>query len=127
MRFTPALLIAACAFQFACSRSPEPASEPAAAQQAQPDPPRITQFYATAPRLAAGEKDLLRYGVANARNVWLSPPRQEVSAALSRCVEVTPKESTTYTLTAEGRAVRRPPANSPSPWGRPKSKSSTSR
>ena len=69
-----------------------------------PDPAKITQFYATAPKLAAGEKELLCYGVSNATKVWLSPPRQELSAALSRCVEVTPKENTTYTLTAEGES-----------------------
>lgn len=92
------LLAAACSFQMACSSPTKPA--PAVAQR--PDPPRITQFYATAPRLAAGDKELLCYGVANAGTVWLSPPRQELSAALSRCVEVTPRESTTYTLTAEG-------------------------
>jgi len=110
MRFALALLAAACSFQLACSRSQEPASKPTAAQQSKPDPPRITQFYATAPRLAAGEKELLCYGVANAKNVWLSPPRQELSAALSRCVEVTPNGSTTYTLTAEGEGG--PPATS---------------
>lgn len=71
-------------------------------------PARITQFYASAPKLSAGEKSLLCYGVENARGVWLSPPRQELSAALSRCVEVTPEATTTYTLTAEGNAG--PPA-----------------
>lgn len=78
-----------------CSR-PAP---PAAAKVA---PARITQFYATAPQLARGEKELLCYGVENAKTVWLSPPRQELSAALSRCIEVAPAETTTYTLTAEG-------------------------
>ncbi|MDR3703558.1 MAG: hypothetical protein P4L56_28170 [Candidatus Sulfopaludibacter sp.] len=107
MRFALAILVAVCSFQIACSNPREPASKPAASQQsAQSDPARITQFYATAPRLAAGEKELLCYGVANAKNVWLSPPRQELSAALSRCVEVTPRETTTYTLTAEGQSGR---------------------
>lgn len=73
-----------------------------------PPPPRITQFYATAPKLSAGEKSLICYGVENARAVWLSPPRQELSAALSRCVDVTPQATTKYTLTAEGNAG--PPA-----------------
>jgi hypothetical protein len=36
--------------------------------------------------------------------VWLEPPREELSAALSRCVEVEPKETTTYTLTAQDAA-----------------------
>ena len=34
--------------------------------------------------------------------MWLEPPRKELSAALSRCVEVSPEADTTYILTAEG-------------------------
>lgn len=66
------------------------------------DPVRITQFYTSATSVAKGEKALLCYGVENAKSVWLDPPRQELSAALTRCVEVTPTDTTTYTLTAEG-------------------------
>src|SRR5262245_56870379 len=65
-------------------------------------PPKITQFYATEPSIARGEKGKLCYGVENARSVWISPPRQELSAALVRCIEVEPAGKTTYTLTAEG-------------------------
>lgn len=91
----------------ACSNS---ANHPAPRKASEtPIPPaRITQFYATAPKLPAGEKSLLCYGVENAKAVWLSPPRQELSAALSRCVEVTPEATTKYTLTAAGNAG--PPA-----------------
>jgi len=63
---------------------------------------RITQFYATAPALARGGQELLCYGVENARTVHLSPPPQELWAAVARCVEVNPTETTHYTLTAEG-------------------------
>jgi hypothetical protein len=83
----------------ACNNS-KPTTPSATA--AAPDPARITQFYATQPRLPRGEKELLCYGVENAKTVWLAPPRQELSAALSRCVEVNPTATTTYTLTAEG-------------------------
>jgi hypothetical protein len=86
----------ACLLLTGCSSRPKTSKAPEAV------PPRITQFYATLPKLPKGEKELLCYGVENAKIVWLSPPRQELSAALSRCVEVTPKEDTTYTLTAEG-------------------------
>jgi hypothetical protein len=86
-----------CLLLTGCSSQPKPSTAPEAGA-----PPRITQFYATAPKLPRGEKELLCYGVENAKTVWLSPPRQELSAALSRCVEVTPKENTTYTLTVEG-------------------------
>lgn len=69
--------------------------------------PKITQFYATAPNLARGEKELLCYGVENATAVTLEPPHQELTASLSRCVEVTPAETTTYRLTAEGAGGRK--------------------
>jgi hypothetical protein len=65
------------------------------------DEARITQFYATAPRVSRGEKALLCYGVENASAVWLDPGHKELSAALSRCVEVTPTEDTTYVLSAQ--------------------------
>jgi hypothetical protein len=99
MRIRCALLaLLATAFESACSSPP-------AASKASPkaaEPARITQFYATAPNLAAGEKSLLCYGVENAKTVWLSPPRHELSAALTRCVEAAPTATTSYTLTAEG-------------------------
>src|SRR5581483_3648728 len=104
------LLVVACSFQMACSG---PTKAPTASQPAsenRPDPPRITQLYATAPRLAAGDKELICFGVTNAKRVSPSPPPQELSAALSRCVDVDPKETTTYTLTAEGDGG--PPATS---------------
>jgi hypothetical protein len=85
--------------------SPPPARSPT---QAAPAPPRITQFYATAPTLARGEQELLCYGVENASTVHLAPPPQELSAAISRCVEVQPTRTTGYTLTAEGASG--PPA-----------------
>ena len=62
---------------------------------------RITQLYAARPA-ARGEKALVCYGVENAKTVWMEPPRRELSAALSRCVEVFPTADTTYKLTAEG-------------------------
>jgi hypothetical protein len=92
-----AAALAACALA-SCSREPvKPAPSPAPGV-------RIVNFYATTPHLPRGEKELLCYGVENAKAVWLEPPRQELSAALSRCVEVEPKETTTYTLTAQDAA-----------------------
>jgi hypothetical protein len=76
---------------------PEKTAAPKAA-----DPVRITQFYTNASSIAKGGKALVCYGVENAKAVWLDPPRQSLSAALTRCVEVTPAVTTTYTLTAEG-------------------------
>jgi hypothetical protein len=97
-----AAVVAACALT-ACS--PEPVKRtPAAATL---DSVRILNFYASAPNVAVLEHELLCYGVENAKSVWLEPPRQELSASLSRCVEVEPKQTTTYTLTAEDAAGRR--------------------
>jgi len=90
------LLVAAAS----CTRSQSP---PPSSSKPKPEPVRITQFYATAPKLPRGEKELLCYGVENAGSVWLSPPRQELSASASRCVEVNPASTTTYTLTAQGK------------------------
>ncbi len=94
---TPATIAFCCLAACNNSKPTTPAATAAA-----PDPVRITQFYATQPRLPRGEKELLCYGVENAKTVWLAPPRQELSAALTRCVEVNPTATTTYTLTAEG-------------------------
>ncbi len=89
----------------ACSR-PAPLSESKAAPKA--DPPRITQFYTGSPQIARGENALLCYGVEHATAVSLSPPPQELTASPTRCVEVTPQSTTTYSLTATGAAG--PPA-----------------
>jgi hypothetical protein len=63
---------------------------------------RITQYYITTAQVARGEAALVCYGVEDATQVWLEPPRQELSAALARCVEVRPTADTTYKLTASG-------------------------
>jgi hypothetical protein len=102
-----ALLAAACAMLSGCSDAKHP--DPVATQ-ATVDEARITQFYATAPRVPRGEKALLCYGVENASAVWLDPGHKELSAALSRCIEVTPTEDTTYVLSAQspgGKPVTR--------------------
>ena len=94
------ILPAAAAGILAGCSSPSRGAAPAAAEQTAS--PQITQFYTTTPRPAPGEKALVCYGVENAKTAWLSPPRHEVSPALSRCVELEPSGDTTYTLTVEG-------------------------
>jgi hypothetical protein len=74
---------------------PEAATDP-------PEVTRITQFYATPARVSRGEKALLCYGVENAAVVWMEPPRHELPASRSRCVEISPAADTLYKLTAEG-------------------------
>src|SRR4051794_22274958 len=72
-----------------------------------PAEPVITQLYAPEPTVAAGETAKICYGVENATKVWISPPMQELSAALARCIEVNPMAKTTYTLIVEGAGGKR--------------------
>lgn len=88
-------------FLSACSSNPPP-------KQAQvkqttsppPEPVRITQFYASPAKPTRGEKTLVCYGVENATEVRIDPPVDRVWPSLSRCLEVTPTKTVTYTLTA---------------------------
>ena len=63
-------------------------------------PARITQFYAAMPALPRGESTTLCYGVENASEVRIDPPVEQLRPALSRCIGVSPTQTTTYTLTA---------------------------
>jgi hypothetical protein len=93
---SPGCLALVCAAMCACSSAP-----PAAAPKVEVIP-KITQLYAPQPAVGAGETARICYGVENARAVWITPPMRELSAALTRCIEVEPARTTTYTLTAEG-------------------------
>jgi C4-dicarboxylate-specific signal transduction histidine kinase len=59
----------------------------------------IQNFYATPGTIRRGETVKLCYGVANAKTVKLEPQSNPVWPSYSRCVDVTPTKSTTYTLT----------------------------
>jgi len=59
----------------------------------------IQNFYATPGTIRRGQSVQLCYGVANAKTVKLEPQRNPVWPSYSRCVDVTPTKSTTYTLT----------------------------
>jgi hypothetical protein len=61
----------------------------------------ITQFYARAAEIVEGERDVICYGVENARTVRLDPPVETLAPALVRCFWVDPKQDTRYKLTAE--------------------------
>ena len=64
---------------------------------------KITQFYAAKPAIPKGETGLLCYGVQGATKVRVEPPVEQLSPALTRCFEVKPETTNTYTLVAEGR------------------------
>ena len=61
----------------------------------------IQMFYASPPSVRRGEPTSLCYGVANAKNVKLEPQNSPVWPSHSRCVDVSPRKNTAYTLTIE--------------------------
>jgi hypothetical protein len=64
---------------------------------------KITQFYAP-PAIQAGQRALICYGVANAARVRMQPSVEPLTPSLSRCIQATPRATTSYTLTAEDNA-----------------------
>jgi len=61
---------------------------------------KMLMFYADPPIVAKGDRTLLCYGVAGAKNVRIEPNVQSLGPSLSRCVEAFPKATMTYTLIA---------------------------
>jgi hypothetical protein len=61
----------------------------------------IQSFYASPGAVHRGETAQLCYGVANAKTVKLEPQPNPVWPSYSRCVDVTPTKTTTYTLTIQ--------------------------
>jgi hypothetical protein len=59
----------------------------------------IQSFYGNA-QIHRGQSAQLCYGVANAKKVTLEPQSNPVWPSYSRCVDVSPSKTTTYTLTA---------------------------
>jgi hypothetical protein len=66
----------------------------------------IQNFYAVPGTVRRGETVELCYGVANAKTVALEPQSNPVWPSYSRCVDVTPTKTTTYTLTITDAAGR---------------------
>jgi hypothetical protein len=59
----------------------------------------IRGLYLSPESIRRGETAQLCYDVANAKTVSLEPPEAEVWPSHSRCVNLSPKKTTTYTLT----------------------------
>jgi hypothetical protein len=59
----------------------------------------IQSFYGNS-QIRRGQSAQLCYGVANAKKVTLDPPAGQVWPSYSRCLDVSPSKTTTYTLTA---------------------------
>lgn len=64
----------------------------------------IQNFYASPGIVKRGQPAQLCYGVANAKTVKLEPQSNPVWPSYSRCVDVTPKKDTIYTLTIDDGA-----------------------
>ena len=65
---------------------------------------KILSFYASPPALKSGEKGLLCYGVVNAESIRIEPAVEAIAPSLSRCIAVSPKANTEYTLRARDAA-----------------------
>jgi hypothetical protein len=74
-----------------------------AGEAARPEPVTITQFYASPPSIARGSASLLCYGVDSAVEVRVEPEVEKLRPALTRCFEVKPASTTSYSLIATGR------------------------
>ena len=62
----------------------------------------ILGFYATPGLLHRGDSAELCYGVANAQSVKIEPDTNHaIWPSVNRCIEIAPKKTTTYTLTAD--------------------------
>jgi hypothetical protein len=64
----------------------------------------IQSFYGSPGMVHRGETVQLCYAVANAKTVTLVPQDSPVWPSYSRCVDVKPAKTTTYTLTAQDAA-----------------------
>ncbi len=62
---------------------------------------KFSTFSADTGLLHRGETTQLCYGVVNATAVKLDPPVAEIKPSYRHCVEIAPKTTTTYTITAE--------------------------
>ena len=64
----------------------------------------IVSFYATPGVIAPGGPATLCYGVNGAKKIRMEPPVDDLKPALSRCLQVAPRNDTEYTLIAEDAA-----------------------
>jgi hypothetical protein len=61
---------------------------------------KILNFYPTTGAVHRGEKALICFSVASAKQVDIEPEIGDIPPSLSRCVEVHPAKTTEYKLTA---------------------------
>jgi hypothetical protein len=95
MRYLPAVLTTL--LISGCNTTPS-----ATTSVPKPQPAKITQFYAPDTKIPIGVKGNLCYGVEHSSKLELSPAVEDVWPAMTRCFEISPKQTTHYTLTAYG-------------------------
>ncbi len=61
---------------------------------------KFSTFSAGAGLLSPGETTQLCYGVLNAKTVKLDPPVEPAKPTYYHCVDISPRKTTTYTITA---------------------------
>jgi hypothetical protein len=69
---------------------------------------KISDFYAVPSRIKRGGQTRICYATISAKTVRIDPPVGEVWPATGRCLEVSPRTTTVYTLVAKddsGRSV----------------------
>lgn len=67
-----------------------------------PAPVKITQFRITPAFIPKGITGKLCYGMENAARVEMDPPVEALLPSPERCIDITPAQAMTYTLTAYG-------------------------
>lgn len=67
-----------------------------------PEEVKIVNFYTATGTISRGDTALICYSVLNAAAVRITPPVAELTPSMSRCVAVSPKQTTTYKLEADG-------------------------
>jgi hypothetical protein len=96
------IALAYAGWQLWSRRAPAPPPEtPYVPQEYRTSELKVLQFYSPSNPVLAGQAATLCYGVLNATAARIEPGVGAVSPSLSRCVNVSPRETTTYTLTAE--------------------------
>jgi hypothetical protein len=65
---------------------------------------KLLSFSVSQTRLHRGETTNLCYGVANAVSVAIDPHIENIKPTYNRCLQIQPKQTTTYTLTAKDAA-----------------------
>lgn len=98
-------------------RDRKDAEERAAAQKAEQNKKIVDQVFGSGEikllnfsispiRLRRGETARMCYGVSNAVSVTISPHVEDTKPSYNHCLDIAPRSTTTYTLTAKDQAGR---------------------